>query len=110
MNIMLISVAERTREIGVRMAVGATRRDLLTQILVESGTLTGIGGVGGVLGVALGLGVAYGITRAAHFPFFVPMLWVAIAVVFSAGIGVLFGLYPANRAARLDPIEALRYE
>jgi putative ABC transport system permease protein len=107
MNIMLISVAERTREIGMRMAVGATRKDLLMQILVESGTLTGIGGV---LGVAFGLGVAYGITRLAHFPFFVPLLWVAIAVVFSAGIGVLFGLYPANRAARLDPIEALRYE
>ncbi len=107
MNIMLISVAERTREIGVRMAVGATRRDMLQQILVESGTLTGIGGI---VGIFSGLGVAWGITRLAHFPFFIPIPWIAIAVVVSAGIGVVFGLYPANRAARLDPIEALRYE
>lgn len=107
MNIMLISVTERTREIGVRMAMGATRRDMLLQILVESGTLTGIGGV---VGVFLGLGVAWGITRLAHFPFFVPVVWIVVAVAFSAGIGVLFGLYPANRAARLDPIVALRYE
>lgn len=107
MNIMLISVAERTREIGVRMAMGATRKDMLLQILVESGTLTGIGGV---LGVFTGMGLAWGITRLAHFPFFVPVPWIVIAVVFSAGIGVLFGLYPANRASRLDPIVALRYE
>lgn len=107
MNIMLISVAERTREIGMRMAVGATRRDLLLQILVESGTLTGIGGLAGI---ALGMGAAYAITRLAHFPFYVPVPWIALAVVVSSGIGVLFGLYPANRAARLDPIDALRYE
>jgi putative ABC transport system permease protein len=107
MNIMLISVTERTREIGVRMAMGATRRDMLQQILVESGTLTGIGGV---IGVILGMGVAWGITRLAHFPFFVPVVWIVVAVAFSAGIGLLFGLYPANRAARLDPIVALRYE
>jgi len=107
MNIMLVSVAERTREIGIRMAVGATRRDVLTQILVEAATLTGIGGLFGVL---FGLGVAWGITRMIGFPFAVPVLWTAIAVVFSAGVGLVFGLYPANRAARLDPIVALRAE
>ncbi|MFN0150964.1 MAG: ABC transporter permease [bacterium] len=107
MNIMLVSVAERTREIGIRMAVGATRRDVLTQILVEAATLTGIGGL---CGVVVGLGVAWGITRLIGFPFAVPVFWTAIAVVFSAGVGLVFGLYPANRAARLDPIVALRAE
>jgi putative ABC transport system permease protein len=107
MNIMLVSVAERTREIGIRMAVGATRRDVLTQILIEAGTLTGIGGV---IGVATGLGSAWAITRVIGFPFAVPVFWVVVAVVFSAGVGLIFGLYPANRAARLDPIVALRAE
>jgi putative ABC transport system permease protein len=107
MNIMLVSVAERPREIGIRMAVGATRRDVLTQILIEAGTLTGIGGV---IGVATGLGSAWAITRVIGFPFAVPVFWVVVAVVFSAGVGLIFGLYPANRAARLDPIVALRAE
>ncbi len=107
MNIMLVSVAERTREIGIRMAVGATRRDVLTQILVEAATLTGIGGICGVI---VGLGVAWGITRLIGFPFAVPVLWTAIAVVFSAGVGLVFGLYPANRAARLAPLAAPRAE
>jgi putative ABC transport system permease protein len=107
MNIMLVSVAERTREIGIRMAVGATRRDVLTQILVEAGTLTGIGGI---IGVLTGLGAAWAITRVIGFPFAVPVFWVVVAVVFSGGVGLVFGLYPANRAARLDPIVALRAE
>lgn len=107
MNIMLVSVTQRTHEVGIRMAIGARRRDVLTQFLVESATLTGIGGVAGI---AVGLGIAYVVTEALRFPFKTSPLWIAIAVLFSAGIGILFGLYPANRAARMDPIEALRSE
>jgi putative ABC transport system permease protein len=107
MNIMLISVTERTREIGVRMAVGARRQDVLRQILVESATLTGIGGI---VGTTLGYLLAWGSTKVLAFPFgFNPLVAVA-AVAFSASIGIFFGLYPANRAARMDPIEALRHE
>ncbi len=107
MNIMLISVTERTREIGVRMAVGARRQDVLRQILVESATLTGIGGV---VGTVLGYLMAWGGTKVLAFPFgFNPVVALA-AVAFSASIGIFFGLYPANRAAKMDPIEALRHE
>lgn len=107
MNIMLISVTERTREIGVRMAVGARRGDVLRQVLIEAGTLTCIGGV---LGVFVGYGMAWLGTRLLDFPFGMNPLVVAVAVLFSASIGIFFGLYPANRAARMDPIEALRHE
>ncbi len=107
MNIMLISVTERTREIGVRMAVGARRQDVLRQILVESATLTGIGGV---IGTGLGYLMAWGGTKVLAFPFGFNPLVALGAVAFSAGIGIGFGLYPANRAARMDPIEALRHE
>ena len=107
MNIMLISVTERTREVGVRMATGARRSDILTQFLVEAATLTGIGGL---VGIGLGLLAARGVARLIHFPYSVPVLWVMIAFFFSASIGVIFGMYPANRAARMDPINALRYE
>lgn len=107
MNIMLISVTERTREIGTRMAVGARRQDVLRQILVESATLTGIGGV---IGTALGYLMAWGGTKVLAFPFGFNPLVALGAVAFSAGIGIGFGLYPANRAARMDPIEALRHE
>jgi putative ABC transport system permease protein len=107
MNIMLVSVTERTREIGIRMALGARRRTILAQFLVEAGMLTGIGGV---LGVALGSGLAHALGKVANFPAIVHPLAAAIGVLFSAGIGVFFGLYPASRAAKLDPIEALRYE
>jgi len=107
MNIMLISVTERTKEIGLRMAVGARRRDVLRQILVESAVLTGIGGVAGVVigyaGAVLG-------TKLLSFPFVFNPMVALLAVVFSAGIGVFFGLYPANRAAKMDPVEALRME
>jgi len=107
MNIMLISVTERTREIGVRMAVGARRQDVLRQILVESATLTGIGGV---VGTVLGYLMAWGGTKVLAFPFgFNPFVAVG-AVAFSASIGIFFGMYPANRAAKMDPIEALRHE
>jgi len=107
MNIMLISVTERTREIGVRMAVGARRQDVLRQILVESATLTGIGGV---VGTVLGYMMAWGGTKVLAFPFGFNPLVALVAVAFSASIGIFFGLYPANRAAKMDPIEALRHE
>ena len=105
--IMLVSVTERTREIGVRKSIGASRREILWQFLIEAGVLTT---VGGVLGVAAGLGLAQGVSKLMGFPFILPFGWIAIAVGVSAGIGLVFGLYPANRAARLDPVEALRYE
>ena len=107
MNIMLISVAERTREIGVRMALGARKRDIIQQFLVESATLTGIGGV---LGTVSGLVLAVLIAHQIRFPFRFSLAWTLIAVVFSALIGVVFGIYPARRAARLNPVDALRYE
>jgi putative ABC transport system permease protein len=107
MNIMLISVTERTREIGIRMALGARRRDLLFQVLVEAGTLTGFGGI---LGIGLGYLLSWGATRLLSFPFKFDPLVTLGATLFSVAIGVTFGLYPANRAARLDPIEALRSE
>lgn len=107
MNIMLISVTERTKEIGTRMALGARRRDVLLQVLLEAGTLTMIGGV---LGIVVGYVLSYGMTQVLAFPFRVDPVTTAIAVVFSAGIGVVCGVYPANRAAGLDPVEALRAE
>jgi putative ABC transport system permease protein len=105
--IMLVSVTERTREIGVRKAIGASRREILWQFLTEAGVLTTIGGA---IGVLLGLAIAQGASSAMHFPFVLPVQWIVVAVAISAGIGLVFGLYPANRAARLDPIESLRYE
>jgi putative ABC transport system permease protein len=107
MNIMLISVTERTREIGVRLALGGRRRDILWQILFEAATLTGIGGL---VGIVIGYGMAWGGTRLLHFPFHVNPIVVMIAFLFSAGIGIFFGLYPASRASKMDPVEALRYE
>jgi putative ABC transport system permease protein len=107
MNTMLISVAERTREIGLRQAVGAKVRDIKFQFLVESAVLSGIGGV---IGIALGIGVAMVISRFAPFQAVVNPAIVAIAFAFSAMVGVFFGYYPARKAALLDPIEALRYE
>ncbi len=105
--IMLVSVTERTREIGVRKAIGASRREILWQFLIEAGVLTLIGGT---IGVCLGLLLARGASEVMSFPFVLPFFWIAIAVLVSASIGLIFGLYPANRAARLDPIESLRYE
>jgi putative ABC transport system permease protein len=105
--IMLVSVTERTREIGVRKAIGASRREVLWQFLIEAGVLTTIGGA---IGVALGLLLARGASTAMAFPFVLPWAWIVIAVLVSTSIGLIFGLYPANRAARLDPIQSLRYE
>jgi ABC-type antimicrobial peptide transport system permease subunit len=107
MNIMLVSVTERTREIGLRMAVGATGTDVLSQFLVESIVLSGIGGL---LGIGAGVGGALAVANFAHWPVVVSAQAIAVAVLFSAAVGVMFGFYPAWRASRLDPIDALRYE
>src|SRR3977135_1469432 len=107
MNIMLVSVTERTREIGVRKAIGAKRSNILAQFLIEAVTLSAVGGVIGViLGSGLTLALRYGLKMAAVLSFF----WIAAALVLCALIGIVFGVYPACNAARLDPVEALRYE
>nr|WP_238545092.1 FtsX-like permease family protein [Geomicrobium sp. JCM 19039] len=107
MNIMLVSVTERTREIGLRKSLGATRGNILLQFLIESVTLTTIGGV---IGIALGAGIANTVSIFADWPFLVSVPVMLIGVGFSMVVGVVFGLLPANKAAKLDPIEALRYE
>ena len=107
MNIMLVSVTERTREIGLRMAVGARGRDILTQFLVEAITLALIGGF---LGIVLGFAASIAVSRFAGWPVELGVEPVVLAVGFAAGIGVFFGFYPARKASRLLPIEALRYE
>ena len=107
MNIMLVSVTERTREIGIRMAVGARSRDILLQFLVEAVTLSSLGGL---IGIGLGLGTAELLSKVAGWPTLVPMTAVVVSFVFSAAIGIFFGFYPARKAARLDPLEALRFE
>jgi putative ABC transport system permease protein len=107
MNIMLVSVTERTREIGVRKALGARRRDILWQFLVEAMTLTG---TGGVLGILFGLGVGFLVHVLAKFSFAVPMWGMALGFFSSTVIGLFFGIYPAVKAAQLDPVDSLRYE
>jgi putative ABC transport system permease protein len=107
MNIMLVSVAERTREIGIRMSIGARERDILVQFLAEAIVLT-LGG--GVLGILLGSAASIGLGRAFDFPMAPSAKAVVVAVVTSIGIGTLFGFLPAWRAAKLDPIAALRVE
>jgi len=107
MNIMLVSVTERTREIGLRMAVGAKPKDILSQFLVEALTLSV---AGGLFGVALGIGVAQYLGKQFDWPMLIRPGIVLLSVGFSAFVGIAFGLYPARKASLLDPIEALRYE
>jgi putative ABC transport system permease protein len=107
MNIMLVSVTERTREIGLRMAVGATESDVQRQFLSEAMVLSSLGGT---IGVALGVVASILVCNFMQWPTVVSPLSVVVAVAFSAGVGIFFGYYPARKASRLDPIEALRYE
>jgi putative ABC transport system permease protein len=107
MAIMTISVTERTREIGVRKAIGARKREILTQFLIEAVVLTS---VGGVIGIIIGSGIGLLVSLASGFPVSLPLSSFAIGLGFSAAVGIFFGIVPAWRAARLDPIEALRYE
>jgi len=105
--IMMISVTERTREIGVRKALGATKREILWQFLVEATTLTLVGGLSGMV---LGWSVSLLLKAVTSVPIYVPLFWVVVALTAAAVAGLGFGVFPATKAARLDPVEALRYE
>lgn len=107
MNIMLVSVTERTREIGIRLAIGALEREVLLQFLVEAVVLSAMGGI---IGILLGLAIAYGVSLGFDIPFIFNNGIILIAFLFSSAVGVVFGYFPARKAARLDPIEALRHE
>ena len=107
MNIMMVSVTERTREIGIRKALGATFQNIMMQFLIESVV---IGVIGGLMGIACGVGIALAIAKAGLFQTVITAAPIIISFGFSVGIGLFFGIYPARKAARLDPIEALRYE
>jgi putative ABC transport system permease protein len=107
MNIMLVSVMERTREIGVRKALGAKRRDIMTQIVVEATTLSV---AGAALGVGIGVVLAGLVRSLSPLPSVVAPQWVALGVALGVGVGIASGVYPAARASRLDPVDALRYE
>jgi putative ABC transport system permease protein len=107
MNIMLVSVTERTREIGIRMAIGATESDVQQQFLIEAVVLSLLGGG---IGIIVGIGSSFLITNTLGWSVLVSPLAIVAAVIFSMGVGIFFGFYPAQKAARLDPIEALRYE
>jgi putative ABC transport system permease protein len=107
MNIMLVAVTERTREIGVRKALGAPRKAILVQFLLEAVLLTA---TGGVIGILLGAGISWIVKAVSPLPTFVSPWSVIVALLFSAVVGVFFGIYPAMRASRLDPVDSLRYE
>jgi putative ABC transport system permease protein len=112
MNIMLVSVTERTREIGIRKAMGARRQDILSQFLIEAIVLSGLGGLVGILaGMGLGAAARQFIRQFIEFPTtFTPLWAIGLAFGFCGLLGVIFGIYPAAKAAKLDPIESLRYE
>jgi len=107
MNIMLVSVTERTREIGVRKALGATRFNILFQFLMEAIVITLLGGLAGII---LGTGVGFGLAKFIDGKFVIPFNWMALGIFVCVVVGTLSGLYPAIKASRLDPIESLRYE
>lgn len=107
MNIMLVSVTERTREIGLRLAIGALEREVLLQFLIEAVVLAALGGI---IGIVLATGASLALAQAMQVPYVFSPGVNALSFVFSAAIGVLFGYFPARRAARMDPIEALRHE
>jgi putative ABC transport system permease protein len=107
MNIMLVSVTERTREIGIRKAIGAQRKDILAQFMIEAILLSEIGGV---IGVAAGILTGNIVGLLLEVPAVIPWDWAAIGIIVCSFVGLLFGVYPAWKAANLDPIEALRYE
>ena len=107
MNIMMVSVTERTREIGIRKALGATFQNIMMQFLIESVV---IGVIGGLLGIACGVGIALAIAKSGLFQTVITAAPIIISFSFSVGIGLFFGIYPARKAAKLDPIEALRYD
>ena len=107
MNIMLVSVTERTREIGIRKALGAKRKHILSQFVVEAMTLSSIGGI---IGILVGYGIASGIARLGGWPLVFSVPTVLLAFGFSLGVGLFFGIYPAHKASRLDPVQALSYE
>ncbi len=106
-NIMFVSVTERTREIGVRMAVGANRKDVLLQFVIEAVVLTA---TGGVIGIGIGTGVGWLVEKLVHIPSAAPLWALLLGLGFSSAIGLFFGIYPAVKASRLDPVDALRYE
>src|SRR5205085_10764125 len=107
MNIMLVSVTERTKEIGIRKAVGAMRSSILAQFLIEAVVLTAIGGT---IGVVIGEALSFLINAYSPLPAYIPVWAIVVGLAASAGVGIVFGVYPALKAARLDPIDALRYE
>ena len=107
MNIMLVSVTERTREIGVRKALGASKVNILLQFLIEALVLCV---TGGVIGILLGVGAAVGLAKLMHWNTLISPMSIVVAFIFSAGVGLFFGIWPARKAASLDPIQALRYE
>jgi putative ABC transport system permease protein len=107
MNIMLVSVMERTREIGMRMAVGARKRDIILQVLVESATLSG---AGAILGITIGIVLTQLVRALSPLPATIAPVWIVVSIFLGAGVGIVAGLYPATRAAQLDPVVALRAE
>jgi putative ABC transport system permease protein len=107
MNIMLVSVTERTREIGIRKALGAKNRNILFQFLMESLSLSS---VGGMIGISFGWGIAYSLSKVGDWPLVIPTISVVLAFGFALFIGIFFGLYPAMKAAKMNPVDALRYE